>query len=193
VDNLNSIVIPEGVTTIQALAFMFCEGLNEVTLPASVTYVDQRAFRGCYDLSVFNVNEKNVAYHVAGNALIETASKTLIRGGKDTVIPSDGSVTVLGYDSFSYIYDLGELVIPEGITTIGNNAFENCKNLTAITIPTSVASIEGNALGSIKTGYPATINYCGSQEQWAMITIASTNDFLDKIQINFNYTPAVAQ
>ena len=54
------------------------------------------------------------------NAIIESATNTLIAG-------------------------CGKTVIPEGIETIGDSAFERVKTLTHVTIPKSVTEIRGYA------------------------------------------------
>ena len=91
--------------------------------------------------------EGNSVYHSEGNCLIETASKTLIAGCKNSVIPTDGSVTSIGGSSFSGCSNLTSIVIPEGVTSIGNRAFSQCSSLTSIEIPESVKSIGNGAFG----------------------------------------------
>ena len=78
------------------------------------------------------VAEGNIVYHSAGNCIIETASKTLIAGCKASVIPSDGSVTSIAEDAFSYCRSLTSITIPSSITSIGKYAFNHCDNLTSV-------------------------------------------------------------
>ena len=49
--NLNSVVIPEGVTNIKADAFCGCSSLTSVTIPDSVTSIEDGAFYGCNSLT----------------------------------------------------------------------------------------------------------------------------------------------
>lgn len=44
---LNSVIIPDSVTTIAAHAFEKCVGLTDVKIPLSVKYIGDDAFRGC--------------------------------------------------------------------------------------------------------------------------------------------------
>lgn len=46
---LKTVIIEEGVRTIEANAFAGCSGLEEVTLPASLSRIDSTAFTGCSD------------------------------------------------------------------------------------------------------------------------------------------------
>ena len=77
------------------------------------------------------------------NAIIETASNTLISGCKNTVIPN--SVTSTGYGAFAGCSNLTSVTIPEGVTSIGWGTFAGCSSLTSITIPESVTSIGDDA------------------------------------------------
>ncbi len=52
---IQSIVIPEGVTTIGPGAFASCEGLTSVTLPSTVTSIGVGAFEYCYDLTTITL------------------------------------------------------------------------------------------------------------------------------------------
>ena len=79
------------------------------------------------------------------NAIIETASNTLIASCKNTIIPN--SVTSIGDYAFYECFGLTDITIPNSVTSIGNSAFFNCKELTSVTIPNSVTSIGDSAFG----------------------------------------------
>ena len=138
---LESIMIPDSVTSIGSDAFAWCYGLTSIEIPNSVTSIGDLAFGGCAGLESINVDENNTKYHSSGNCFIETASKTLIVGCKNSVIPSDGSVTSIGSYAFLYCTGLTSIEIPDGVTSIGSNAFFGCNGLTSIEISNSVTSI----------------------------------------------------
>ena len=139
--NLTEITIPDSVTSIGSSAFYRCSNLTEITIPASVTSIEDMAFFYCSGLAKITVAEGNSAYHSDGDCLIETATKTLILGCQNSVIPTDGSVTSIGGGAFSGCSSLAEITIPDSVTSIGSWAFSSCSNLTEITIPDSVTSI----------------------------------------------------
>ena len=53
-ERLQSIRLPEGMTTIEESAFCGCKGLVGITLPESVTELKSSAFEGCYSLAKIN-------------------------------------------------------------------------------------------------------------------------------------------
>ncbi len=138
---LTSITIPSSVTRIDDCAFFYCYGLTSITIPNSVTWIGYRAFEGCSGLTSVVVESGNTIYDSRNNcnAIIKTASNTLIVGFKNTFIPS--SVTSIYIYAFQNCSGLTSITIPNSVTSIGNYAFAGCSDLASITIPNSVTSI----------------------------------------------------
>ncbi|MBE6567365.1 MAG: hypothetical protein E7657_01760, partial [Ruminococcaceae bacterium] len=178
--SITSVTISDNVTQIDPSAFAWCYDLTSATIGNGVEYIEWAAFKAtglisitipknvrglacdafveCNSLSTIIVEEGNPLYHSAGNCLIETASKTLIVGCKDSTIPTDGSVTIIGDYAFAGHHGLTSFSIPSSIMRIGNYAFYDCQNFNEITIPNSVTSIGYYAFSS--TGYyNATSNW----------------------------------
>ena len=143
--SLASVTIENGVENIGDFAFEGCSVLKSIHFPRSMIYVWGEAIYGCDELSRITVESGNTKYHVSENCLIETNSKKLVLGCKTSVIPTDGSVTSIGYGAFFGCNGLTEIVIPEGVTSIGTRAFQDCKNLKNVTLPNSLKTIQEHA------------------------------------------------
>ena len=138
---LTCITIPVSLTEIGNSAFARCTGLTSIMIPASLTEIGDRAFISCTGLTSITVANGNKKYHGNGNCLIETASKTLILGCKNSVIPTDDSVTSIGFGAFFNCAELMSITIPNSVTEIENSAFHGCTGLTSIVIPNGVTTI----------------------------------------------------
>ncbi len=145
---LTKVTIQNGVTSIGERAFFNCACLKSLTIPDSVTSIGNWAFLGCSGIEKAEVTAGNTVYHSAGNCIIETDSKTLILGCNNSVIPDDGSVTLIGMNSFWRCTGLTEVTIPDSVTSIEMAAFAGCSGLTEVTIPGSVTYIGNSAFDS---------------------------------------------
>ena len=142
---LTSVTFPNSITSIGDRAFIGCSGLTNLIIPSNVTTIKEGAFYYCSGLTNITVDAESPVYDSRNNcnAIIETASNTLLFGCKNTIIPN--SVTSLGYYAFSDCSDLTTINIPNSVTDIKNGVFYNCTNLTRVTIGNSVISIGGYA------------------------------------------------
>ncbi len=156
--DLIKIIIPNSVINIGNFAFSECSKLSDITIPANTTTIGNYAFNHCGSLANINVDSKNDVYHSSQNCLIKTKEKILIQGCKNSIIPSDGSVTNIDDGSFSGCIDLTNIVIPNSVTTIGYCAFSSCNNLTDIKIPDSVTTIYHLAFANCKNLKSITVS-----------------------------------
>ena len=137
-----SINFPDGLKTIGKEAFLISAtgtaNLTDIRLPSTLTSIGGSAFLpdrfwsdDRYQKHIY-VAYGNPVYHSQDHCLIETQTKTLIMGTALSVIPTDGSVTKIGYGAFLALPDLITVTIPDAIIEIDAYAFLNCKNLESI-------------------------------------------------------------
>ena len=162
--SLTSVTIPNSVTTIGPDVFIR-SGLTSVTIPGSVTRIGLSAFSYCVNLARIEVASNNPVYDSRNdcNAIIETASNTLVAGCKNTIIPN--TVTTIGACAFDFCTGLTSIEIPNSVLTIETSAFSHCSRLTSVAIPGSVSEI-----GVLAFSYCSSLN---------SITVASDNPTYD--------------
>ena len=157
-DGLTSVIIPPSVTSISDLAFDNCSGLTSVIIGKGVASIGMDAFRGCIGLSSIIVEEDNQVYDSRNgcNAIIETATNTLIKGCHSSLIPE--GITSIGNYAFYGRTGLTSMTIPSSVTSIGNQSFANCENLAVVTCnATTVPSTNTNAFDGSYTEYATLI------------------------------------
>mgnify|MGYP004617013063 CR=1 FL=1 len=149
-NGLTNIDIPDNVLSMGDYVFYNCNALASVTIGRGVTSIGKGIFSNCNSLSNISVSSNNTHYHSSGNCIIETESKKLSSGCKDSLIPTDGSVTSIGDYAFYNCSALKGVTIPDSVTSIGINAFGNCTGFTHITLPNGVRIIENWAFGDCR-------------------------------------------
>jgi hypothetical protein len=191
---MESVTIPEGVTSIGGYAFDRCTGIKEIRLPDSLTHLGAAAFGRCKELKEITIPEgvtklnrgtfdncwslENVSLPVnlkyIGNYAFANCAVL-----KDLVLPD--SVTAIGSGAFRYCQTLTGINLPENLTEIGEDAFKGCNSLTEITIPSGVREIK-----------EGTFAYCTALAS-AVIpgsTIVENGAFLDCYNLEAVFTPS---
>lgn len=135
--------IIEGIRRIGDSAF-WSTSLSKIYIPRSVMHIAERAFINSRFCSSIEVAWGNPVYDSRGdcNAIIETATGTLVKGCCMTTFPF--GVSRIGGHAFQGMPMPDGLIVPEGIVSIGTAAFANC-DMHALTLPTSLRRIEDSA------------------------------------------------
>ena len=125
--NVN-IPIDGSVERIGPEAFAKCDMIMSMHIPACITDINETAFLGAF-VACITIDEQNPVYHMGGDCIIETATKTLVAGDECGVIPDDGSVTSIGPYAFAMRKQIKNIAIPRTITHIDQTAFSGCPSV----------------------------------------------------------------
>ena len=138
-ENMESISLPQSLKSIGNWTFNYCRKLKSLTIPKGVTSIGYALGGWYYEMETMRVQEGNAVYDSRDNcnAIIETATNTLIAGCTATVIPS--SVTAIGPWAFNACL-MFELPIPESVTTIDDRAFFG-NGFQGLVIPSLVSNL----------------------------------------------------
>jgi hypothetical protein len=144
VTEISSLVIPEGVTHIETLAFYGCHGLESVSLPGTLLSVGELAFSGCNKLEELEIPE-SVTFigrdaFSGCNDLIERIGDMMVVGDwlvgfydyNAERVTVDGCIKGIAANAFDYMTYLYSLTLPESIAHISDEAFANCERLIEV-------------------------------------------------------------
>ena len=175
--NIIHVDIADSVVSIGEQAFFKCSSLTNITVPQSVTYIGVNAFDSCTKLSSITLSTNNIT-SIRPHTFSGCSELSSI------VIP-DG-VTSIQSGAFFNCTKLTSITIPGSVTSIGPNAFENCTNLTSITIPGSVTSIGSNVFDGCTS--LNDIRYSGTSES----VIFALSGYVPTL-VTFNYGDKVPE
>ena len=141
---------------------------HEVLIPKDCLGFTDRAYEDLIATASLrikiDVEEGNPKYQAVNNCLIEVQSGKVVLGCKNSVIPDDGSIKIIGAHSFNGVkaYDLDDeniepqeefttIKIPEGVEVIEHHAFAD-SGLTDIEFPYSLTEIGSMAFMLTRIG-----------------------------------------
>ena len=130
-NDIKSVSLPEGLTSIGTYAFRNCTSLASVAIPSSVNSIGTSAFSGCTSLTSVAIPDS-----------VESLGSFAFSGCASlrTVNLSDNLETLGSYTFFD-CPSLTSVTIPDSVTSIENHAFRGCTSLTSVAIPDSVKTL----------------------------------------------------
>ncbi len=163
----DKVFLPNSLLTLSADAF-WESGLTSLEIPlgvCSITYsgVTSQDTRPGWEF--LSVHENNAYYDSRNdcNAVICSASGTLIMGCRNTIIPE--SVTEIGRLSFSYCQKLKNIIVPKGVHVIADSAFLRCYDLVRVVLSDDIEYIADEAFSCCwslsKIGMPMQLKEIG--------------------------------
>ena len=127
--NLESVVLPETVTTIDYKAFSNCTSLTTINLPESVTTINSNSFGNCTSLVIDELYLPNLQTFGGDNAFYNVS--------RISRITSLGQITTLPNNCFGLV-PCNSIILPNTLLTLGQSSLPLCPT---IILPESVTDI----------------------------------------------------
>lgn len=129
--SLKEITVPEGVTYIPKMMFIYAEYLERVYLPDTLKSIEEWAFNQCIALQSIQMSD---TLESIGFYAFEGCTSL-----KDILLPD----SVYSISSGAFMGSgLEQMIIPKGVTALSWGVFSGCENLARVYIPDTVTSIE---------------------------------------------------
>ncbi|WP_167955161.1 leucine-rich repeat domain-containing protein [Anaerosporobacter faecicola] len=132
---LKTVVLPDTVTYIGDMTFFSCINLKKITMSKSIEIIGDFTFDGCETLKEIKLSSK--VKEIRMGAFSNCSSIVEIN------IPN--SVKKIGGSAFSNCTELKTIKLSKNIKKIEEYLFYGCKNLSKVTIPNSVTTIYAGA------------------------------------------------
>lgn len=148
--NLNSISIPDSVTSIGIFAFQHCVNLKSVSIGSGVNDMPDSAFYLCNRLTTITIDESNASYSSLDGVWFNKYHTILLGfpAGRSGGYAVPGSVNIIGRVAFYSCSGLTSIAIGNSVNTILDNAFYGCTGLTNVILPDSVTALGTRAFES---------------------------------------------
>ncbi len=134
-DYVETVTIPDTVTTIEKKAFEGCTNLTSISIPNSVTSIGTSVFSGCKSLTSITLPDSVTT--ISAWMFYECNSLTEVN------FPD--TIESIGEFAFTNCTALETLTLPNSLKTIGQYAFDNCSSLVDVFLPDSITTIDAYA------------------------------------------------
>ena len=158
---ITSVVIHPGVTSIGECAFSWFPKLTHVDIADSVISIGGNAFKSCSSLTDITIPQR--VTHIGGLAFSDCTSLSSIT--------LSNNITSIGNAAFKNCTTLTSITIPGSVTSIGSNVFTGCTSLNDISYSGTSESVISALSGYVPT--LVTFNYGDKvPEAERMITVS---------------------
>ena len=146
-NQIQSVTIPESVTSIGKSAFEHCSKLDSLTIKGVATSIGAYAFASCTSLTSLSL---------VGN--FQTIGDSAFAYCGMTSLTTDADITSIGEYAFSHCTSLTSLSLTGSVQTIGYQAFACCTSLTSLSLTGDIQKIGDYAFGYCSSLYTATLS-----------------------------------
>jgi len=126
-------VIITSATTIPKCAFYYCSYIQSITIPDSVTSIGASAFEYCWGLkNVYITSISKWCEIELKDSPFSYGANLYMNGEMVTEVVIPDHITKIGDRTFYNLKSLTSITIPDSVTSIGNYAFYGCTGLETV-------------------------------------------------------------
>lgn len=138
---LESITMPQTLTTLGSSFMSYCYKLKHITLPRGIITITGYGVYNCY-----NLRSVSIPYGVT-----TLQNNCFYNDNNLEYISIPDSVTTIGSSIFQVCTKLSSIIFPDSITSVGNAIARGCNNAKYIRLPKHITDTKENLLYSCYT------------------------------------------
>ena len=180
-NQITSLIVAEGVTSIGDYAFAMCDNLVSVTISNTVNEIHDNVFKGCTSIesmtipfigasrtsidedgvfgTLFGLDEDGISQYTRSDGSYLYSKSFGIPESLQIVSVKDA--TQISFGAFHNCSSIEEIHLNEGIQSIGSYAFSGCSGLTQLEIPSTVTIVSEFVLSGCTSIESLTIPFIG--------------------------------
>lgn len=156
-EQIKSVVINDGVTSVSDYAFYYCTNLTDVYMADSIKKIGNTAFYNCDGLTSLDIPDgvtsvgswafvgcNNLVSMVLPEGVTEIRRNIFEGCNKLESVTFSDKITAIGEDAFTRCTSLTSFEIPETVTSVGKNAFAGCTALEKVIVKSKTIAFEAD-------------------------------------------------
>ena len=156
----------------EAFAYTHTDYAKHIIIPSTVTSVGEGAFK----------ESTNVTFDIQGT-ITSIGESSFESCSLLTSVKLGEGIETIPFMCFFKCTSLTTINIPNGVTTIEENAFDGCTSMLTVVIPATLTTLEDSAFANCNA--LKTIFFGGTEEQFDAISIADSNEPIERANVYF--------
>lgn len=168
-NDIETIIVPDGVAVIEQYVFFKCKHLKTLFLPKTLKRIGEGAFGAAHSLTDIVIEGDNDTFVVSQGCIFSKDMRWIYAcpGGYKGDFHLPNETISVGKKAFWFCENIKFIDLGDGIRFINNDAFGSCTVLDTIIVPKTIEKIGDYAFNGCKD--LRIIAYTGTPEEWAKV------------------------